>query len=302
MAMKKRGLGNTLKKSSSSALDTFLDARTIIEDSHRNVSDLDRTSADQLREVPLDLIDRGRYQPRRHMEEGALDELAESIRAQGLMQPIVIRPLSSGRYEIVAGERRWLASRKVGLESIAAIVRHIPDEAASAMALIENIQREGLNAMEEALALQRIGEEFELTHEQVARAVGKSRSAVSNLIRLTKLPEQVRTLVERGDLEMGHARAILGVEADEMPVVAREIIDRDMSVRQAEAYVRSRQKKPSTRPRSTEKSADILVLEKEISEKLGAPVSVQTFRSGKGKLVISYASLDILDGILKHIR
>ncbi len=302
MAMKKRGLGNTLKKSSSSALDTFLDAHTIIEDSHRNVSDLDRTSADQLREVPLDLIDRGRYQPRRHMEEGALDELAESIRAQGLMQPIVIRPLSSGRYEIVAGERRWLAARKVGLESIAAIVRHIPDEAASAMALIENIQREGLNAMEEALALQRIGEEFELTHEQVARAVGKSRSAVSNLIRLTKLPEQVRTLVERGDLEMGHARAILGVEADEMPVVAREIIDRDMSVRQAEAYVRSRQKKPSTRPRSTEKSADILVLEKEISEKLGAPVSVQTFRSGKGKLVISYASLDILDGILKHIR
>lgn len=301
---KKRGLGSKLKRSTSSALDAFIDAQQIIEDSHQDMETARQTAGDQLQEVPVDLIQRGRYQPRRHIDETALEELAASIQAQGLMQPIILRPIGNERYEIIAGERRWRAVQKAGLDVITAIVRDIPDEAAIAMSLIENMQREDLNAMEEAMALQRIKDEFELTHEEVAQAVGKSRSAVTNLIRLTGLPEQVRTLVERGDLDMGHARALLSLELEQQLPAARDIIDRDMSVRQAESHVRALQEKPKSKKTSnkTVKSADILSLEKDLSEKLGAPVSIKQQRGNKGKLVISYASLDILDGILKRIK
>jgi len=231
------------------------------------------------------------------------DELAASISAQGLMQPIILRPISAERYEIIAGERRWRASQKAGLDRVTAIVRDIPDESAIAMSLIENMQREDLNAMEEAMALQRIKDEFDMTHEQVAQAVGKSRSAVTNLMRLTNLTEQVRTLVERGDLEMGHDRALLPLQSSQQLPIAQDIIDRDMSVRQAETYVRAAQEKPAKKKStSDQKSADVLSLEKELSDTLGAPVVINQARGGKGKLVISYSSLDILDGILKHIK
>ncbi len=304
MATKKRGLGSGLKKSLGSGLDAFIDAKSIIDESHQDMDTARQTAGDALKQIPVDLIQRGRYQPRRHIDESALDELAASIQAQGLMQPIVLRPISADTYEIIAGERRWRAVQKAGLDTIAAIVRDIPDEAAIAMSLIENMQREDLNAMEEAMALQRIKDEFGLTHEEVAEAVGKSRSAVTNLMRLTNLPEQVRILVERGDLDMGHARALLPLSADKQQGAARDIIDRDMSVRQAETYVRSLQEKPTTKKtnKKEKKSADVVALEKDLSEKLGAPVAINQSRGGKGKLVISYSSLDILDGILKRIK
>ena len=304
MVAKKRGLGSKLRKTTGSALDAFIDAKKIIEDSHQDMETAKATAGSQLQDVPVELIQRGRYQPRRHIDEAGIEELASSIRAQGLMQPIILRPISNERYEIIAGERRWRAVQKAGLDQIPAIVRDIPDEAAIAMSLIENMQREDLNAMEEAMALQRIKDEFELTHEEVAQAVGKSRSAVTNLMRLTNLPEQVRILVERGDLEMGHARALLPLETEQQLPAARDVIDRDMSVRQAETYVRALQEKPASKKssKSEKKSADVLTLEKDLSEKLGAPVVINQSRGGKGKLVISYASLDILDGILKRIK
>ena len=303
MAAKKRGLGSKLRKTSGSALEAFIDARQIIEDSHQDMQTARRTSGAELQQVAVDLIQRGPYQPRRHIDEAGIDELADSIKAQGLMQPIVLRPINSTNYEIIAGERRWRAVQKAGLDHIAAIVRDIPDEAAIAMALIENMQREDLNAMEEAMALQRIKDEFELTHEQVAQAVGKSRSAVTNLMRLTNLPEQVRTLVERGDLEMGHARALLPLSAERQLAVARDMIDKDMSVRQAETMVRALQDKPAAKKSAkASKDANIAALERDLSERLGAPVRVDQARGGKGKLIISYASLDILDGILKRIK
>ena len=304
MATKKRGLGSGLKKSLGSGLDAFIDAKSILDESHQDMAVARQTAGDALKQVPVDLIQRGRYQPRRHIDEAALEELAASIKAQGLMQPIVLRPVSADTYEIIAGERRWRAVQKAGLDTISAIVRDIPDEAAIAMSLIENMQREDLNAMEEAMALQRIKDEFDLTHEEVAEAVGKSRSAVTNLMRLTNLPEQVRILVERGDLDMGHARALLPLTPEKQLGAARDIIDRDMSVRQAETYVRSLQEKPVSKKASKteKKSADVSALEKNLSEKLGAPVSINPARGGKGKLVISYSSLDILDGILKRIK
>jgi len=303
MATKKRGLGSKLRKTSGSALDAFIDAKKIIEDSHQDMATAKATSGADLKEIPVEKIQRGRYQPRRHIDEAGVEELAESIKAQGLMQPIILRAIREDMYEIIAGERRWRAVQKAGLSQITAIVRDIPDEAAIAMSLIENMQREDLNAMEEALALQRIKDEFEMTHEEVAKAVGKSRSAVTNLMRLTNLPEQVRILVERGDLEMGHARSLLPLAIEKQWLAAQNIIDKDMSVRQAETYVRSLQENPKVKAKPTNiKSADILTLEKDLSEKLGAPVSVSQGRGGKGKLVISYASLDILDGILKHIN
>ena len=304
MATKKRGLGSKLKKNTTSALDAFLDAQRIIEDSHQDMAAAKQAAGDQLRDVPVDLIQRGRYQPRRHIDEAGIQELADSIRAQGLMQPIVLRTMGNDRYEIIAGERRWRAVQKAGLQRVAAIVRDIPDEAAIAMSLIENMQREDLNAMEEAMALQRIKDEFELTHEQVAQAVGKSRTAVTNLMRLTNLPQQVRVLVERGDLDMGHARALLALDVDKQLTAAQQIIDADMSVRQAETHVRSLQQKAQAKKTAvgTAKSADVYSLEQQLSETLGTPVSINQTRGGKGKLTISYASLDILEGILRRLR
>jgi ParB family chromosome partitioning protein len=255
-----------------------------------------------LRQIAVDLLQRGKYQPRSHMDQEALAELAESIKQQGVVQPIVVRPLGEGRYEIVAGERRWRASQLAGLDKIPALVREIPDEAAIAVALIENIQRENLNPIEEAAALQRLANEFHLTHEQVAAHVGRSRAAVSNLLRLLNLNSDVRAMLESGELEMGHGRALLALEGQAQSQAARQIAHKGLSVREAEALVRHSQGKPKTSAKSAKVDADTADLQRELSDRLGAKVSLSHTKSGKGKLVIEYNSLDELDGILQKIK
>lgn len=258
----------------------------------------------KLAHLPIELIQRGKYQPRRDMNQEALEELAESIKVQGVMQPIVVRSIGEGRYEIIAGERRWRATQIAGLDKIPVVIREVPDEAAIAMALIENIQRENLNPIEEAVALKRLQDEFELTHQEVAQAVGKSRSAITNLLRLIALTDEVKTLLEHGDLEMGHARALLTLEPAIQRDIARQIVAKGLSVRQTEALVRAFQAgkdKEKFKP-EIKQSADIRRLEESLSERLGAGVEIQHSTKGKGKLVISYNSLDELDGILIHIQ
>ncbi|MFW6092368.1 MAG: ParB/RepB/Spo0J family partition protein [Pseudomonadota bacterium] len=258
-------------------------------------------------EVPLDTVIRGRYQPRREFSEQALEELAASIRSQGLMQPILVRPRPQGGYELIAGERRWRAARMAGLTEIPAIVKEVTDEQASAMALIENIQREDLNPLEEAFALQRLKDEFELTQQQVADAVGKSRVAVTNLLRLLNLAPSVRELLQRGELEMGHARALLTLEPLDQERVAAEVSQKQLSVRQTEDLVRQRQNRGGgdagkASRRSAGRDPDTARLEQELSERLGAPVSIAQGGPGRGRLIIRYSSLDELEGILAHLR
>ena len=226
----------------------------------------------QLRELPIELIQRGKYQPRRDMDQEALEELAESIKQQGVMQPIVVRPISESHFEIIAGERRWRATQLAGLDRVPAIVREVPDEAAIAMALIENIQRENLNAMEEAIALQRLQEEFELTQAEVAEAVGKSRTTVTNLLRLIQLNDEVKLMLEHGDLEMGHGRAMLTLDAEQQVQVARQVEAKSLSVRQTEALVRKLQNetpKSKQEDKGKTKDRDIERLQEELSEKVG---------------------------------
>ena len=261
--------------------------------------------ADQsaLKELPLDVIQPGRYQPRSAMDPDKLEELAESIRAQGLVQPVVVRPLAKpGTYELIAGERRWRATRMAGKETIPAIVRDVPDEATLALALIENIQRENLNPLEEAVALKRLIEEFELTHGQAADSVGRSRAAVSNLLRLLELAPEVRELVDQRRLDMGHARALLSLERADQVRAAQQVINLELSVRQTEALVRRlKEGKPEKKP-APKRSADIERLEQELTETLCAPVSVKHSASGKGQVTIRYTSLDELDGLLERFR
>lgn len=255
-----------------------------------------------LRHLPVELLQRGRYQPRRDMSPDALEELAESIRAQGVMQPIVVRPVSGDNYEIIAGERRWRAAQLAELDVIPAVVREVSDESAIAMALIENLQREDLNPMEESLALARLKDEFELTHQQVADAVGKSRAMVSNLLRLMSLEAEVKTLLEHGDLEMGHARALLALEQQEQVDAARQVVAKGLSVRQTEELVRNFSQLNAPKPAPKREDPNVRKLMNDLSDKLGAPVKLNQGKGGKGKLVISYGSLDELDGILAHIK
>ena len=257
----------------------------------------------ELRDLPIELIQRGKYQPRRDMDPVALEELSESIREQGVMQPIVVRPISEGRFEIIAGERRWRATQLAGLDRIPALIREVPDEAAVAMALIENIQRENLNAIEEAMALQRLQDEFELTQLEVAKAVGKSRATIANLLRLIHLTDEVKVMLEHGDLEMGHGRAMLSLSPELQVQVARQVEAKSLSVRQTEALVRKLQTEtPKTGKKETHVSSDIKHLQDQLSEKLGADVAIDHGTKGKGKLVIKYNSLDELDGILAHMQ
>ena len=261
-----------------------------------------------LRKLPLDLIQRGKYQPRHDMHQESLQDLADSITAQGVVQPIVVRPIGPGtgnqmRYEIIAGERRWRAAQLAGLQDIPAVVRDVPDRAAIAMSLIENIQRENLNPLEESRALQRLIQEFELTHQECAEAVGRSRAAVSNLLRLLELSDEVKELVETGKLEMGHARALLALSGNEQTQTARQVAAKGLSVRETERLVKRLQAgntKPPAAPRRVD--PDIRRLEEELGDRLGAKVALEQARGGKGKLVISYNSLDELDGILERIR
>lgn len=258
----------------------------------------------ELKELPVEFVTRGKYQPRRDMHPDALEELAESIKAQGIMQPIVVRPVSENRYEIIAGERRWRAAQIAGLAEVPALIRDVPDEAAIAMALIENIQREDLNPIEEAIALSRLQKEFELTQQEVAEAVGKSRTAVANILRLMSLSDEVKKLLEHGDLEMGHARALLPLSEMEQLEAARTVVAKGLSVRQTEALVRRLVQEKEQGKKKTQKriDPDIKRLEEDLSDRVGARVAIQHNAKGKGKLVISYNSLDELDGVLEHIK
>ena len=257
----------------------------------------------QLLDLAVEFLQRGKYQPRRDMNAEALEELASSIRTQGVMQPLIVRKIDNEKYEIIAGERRWRAAQQAGLDVVPVVVREVSDEAAIAMALIENIQREDLNAMEESLALIRLQQEFQLTQQQVADAVGKSRSAVTNLMRLASLEPEVQQLLERGDLELGHAKCLLALEGAKQINAARTVASVNMTVRQTEAMIKKILSGVSGKPTSeVSNSPDIKHLEDQISEKIGAPVQIQHSAKGAGRLILKYNSVDELDGILAHIK
>jgi ParB family chromosome partitioning protein len=258
---------------------------------------------EELRQIPIDQLTRGKYQPRTHMNAEALEELAASIKAQGVVQPIVVRPLPSGNYEIIAGERRWRAAQLAGLQTVPAVVRKIPDEAAIAIALIENIQRENLNPVEEANALTRLIDEFHMTHQQVAEAVGRSRAAVTNLLRLLTLQPDVRELLEGGRMDMGHARALLALTGKDQSQAAHQVVEKGLSVRETENLVRRMLSRPAGSRRAAARlDPDTRALAQQLSERLGAKVHIQHNAKGKGRVVIEFNTLEELDGVLAHLR
>ena len=298
MAVKKRGLGR--------GLDALLGTGSRAQPGANEVQSGSKSELDGkgslLKELPVDIIQSGKYQPRREMEPESLRELADSIISQGVMQPIVVRPISDKKYEIIAGERRWRATQLAGLHVIPVVIRDVSDQAAIAMALIENIQREDLNPIEEAASLQRLQKEFELTQQEVATAVGKSRSAVANMLRLMTLQVDVRRLLEHGDLEMGHAKALLGLEGSDQSQAARSVTGKGLTVRQTEALVRNWTEEKAQPAPDRAEDPNIRHLQDDLSQRLGAPVKIQHNAKGKGRLVLSYNSLDELDGILSHIK
>jgi len=314
MAAKKRGLGRGLDAllGSSTARSSGTDTKAApakpaaapalqaVPDKPAAADQAERSDG-SLCTLPVDIIQRGKYQPRIDMHKESLQDLADSISAQGVLQPIVVRAVASGKYEIIAGERRWRAAQLAGLHEVPAIIREVEDRAAIAIALIENIQRENLNPLEEAKALDRLIREFELTHEQAAEAVGRSRAAVSNLLRLLELEDAVKDMVEQGVLEMGHARALLALSGARQVEAARQVKARGLSVRATEGLVRQLQQPRKPKAAAAKKDPDIQRLESDLSDKLGASVQLRQGRGGKGKLEISYNSLDELDGILAHI-
>ncbi|MDR6985364.1 ParB family chromosome partitioning protein [Rheinheimera pacifica] len=287
MSVKKRGLGR--------GLDALLTSN------RTSNSDTATTTASELQQLPVEFLVPGKYQPRKDMSQEALEDLASSIRAQGIIQPIVVRPLAKDKFEIIAGERRWRASQLAQLAEVPCIVKDVPDEAAVAIALIENIQREDLNAMEEAVALDRLLTEFALTHQQVADAVGKSRASVTNLLRLNQLNEDVKLLLEHGDIEMGHARALLALKDNEQSDAARLVAAKQLTVRETENLVR-RILEPKPAVAEKPRDPDVLALEQRLSERFAAPVQISYNNKGKGKLEISYTSLDELDGIINKLN
>jgi len=296
MATKKRGLGRGLDALMGGLNAEHAEAAEGVHSDHSNLTRL-----------PVDLIQRGRYQPRREFDPDSLRELADSIAAQGVIQPIVVRMVENQRYELIAGERRWRAAQQAGLDEIPVVVKEVTEEAAMAMALIENIQREDLNPLEEANALSRLLLEFELTHQAVAKAVGKSRTSVTNLLRLLELNDDVKILVEKGQLEMGHARSLLGLKGQSQSDAAAKVVDQGLSVRETERLVRHLQglEEQAAQPKPAnpvEEDPDIRRLLSDLTDRLGAKVDLQQGSRGRGKLVISYNSLDELEGILDHIK
>jgi ParB family chromosome partitioning protein len=289
LATKRRGLGR--------GLDALLSGSA-----GEGRAEIERES--ELRDLPVDLLQPGKYQPRVDMHAETLQELADSIRSQGVVQPIVVRPVGEGRFEIIAGERRWRAAQIAGLHEIPTVIRQVPDQAAIAMALIENIQRENLNPLEEANALKRLIDEFEMTHQQASEAVGRSRASVSNLLRLLELEAAVRRRVETGELEMGHARALLALKGKAQVEAAARVAGKGLSVRETEALVRRLQEGDKPGASAAARPAqdpDIRRLQDDLSERLGARVNIQQGAKGKGRLTIAYNSLDELDGILEKI-
>ena len=297
---KKRGLGKGLEALLGSGVSHLKDDDTVAVSS--NVEQAPSNA--EFQHLAIDVIQRGRYQPRTNFNLEALQELADSIKAQGVVQPIVVRPLSAtpGQYELVAGERRWRAAQLAELREIPAIVRDFSDKETMAVALIENIQRQELNPVEEAKALVRLVEEFGLTHQEAADAVGRSRVSVSNLLRLLTLENDVRHMLEDGQIEMGHARAILGLELSKQLQAAREVANKGLSVRETEQLVRRLNKPEDQQHKKTGIDPDTRRLQEELSEKLGAKVVFQHGEKGKGKMLIHYNNLDELDGILEHIK
>lgn len=295
--MGKQRLGTNLNALLSSARQKSAILEERME--HAAVATVDKDK--NLRNLPVEYLSRGKYQPRRDMHPDALEELAESIREQGVIQPIVVRKKANNQYEIIAGERRWRAAQLAGLAEIPALIRDVEDDAAISMALIENIQREDLNPIEEAMALMRLQQEFELTQQEVAKAVGKSRTAVANLLRLMSLGEEIRKMLEYGDLEMGHARALISLDEQNQLSVAKTIVAKGLSVRQTESLVRQLQKEKKDK-KGDRPDPNIRQLEDDLAERIGARVAIQCNAKGKGKLVISYNSLDELDGVLAHIK
>lgn len=298
--MKKARLGR--------GLDVLLDDTGPAHELEQSESKAD---GDKLRQIPVDMMHRGKYQPRTRMTEQALEELAESIKVQGIIQPILVRELATGEYEIIAGERRWRAAQRAGLELVPAVVRKINDETAMAVALIENIQREDLNPIEEAAGFQRLMDEFGMTHQEIADTVSRSRSAVSNLLRLLNLEPAVREMVEEQQLEMGHARALLALSGAAQTRLAAQVVEQALTVRQTEEQVRQSQDTTTTSRRSAAsgstgagagaKDPDVARLENELADKLGTTVQIRG--SGKrGRLIISYSDLEQLEGILDHIQ
>lgn len=290
MSAKKRGLGR--------GLDALL-ATSKATQSQSNAEQSNEKG--ELQKIPIEFLQPGKYQPRKDMSPEALEDLAASIRSQGVIQPIVVRPISADKYEIIAGERRWRASQLAELGEVPCLVKDVADEAAVAIALIENIQREDLNAMEEAQALDRLMNEFELTHQQVSDAVGKSRSAVTNLLRLNNLNEDVKLLLEHGDIEMGHARALLALQGEQQTEAAQIVSGKGMTVRDTENLIRKLLEPAKQKPEKTV-DPDVKRLETRLSENLGAAVSIAHNAKGKGKLVINFGDLDQLDGILARIK
>jgi len=294
MSVKKKGLGRNF----GSLITTHAEVQELADKPLGSVQD------GTLRHLPIEWLQRGIYQPRRDIAEDGLEELANSIRAQGVMQPVVVRPLGAESFELIAGERRWRAAQLVGLDTIPAVIRNVADEDAIAMALIENIQRENLNPIEEAFALQRLQKEFELTQAEVAEAIGKSRVTVTNLLRLINLEDEVKRMLEHGDLEMGHARALLGLSGAGQIDAARQVVAKGMTVRQAEQLVRTLNQpdKVSLPLDARRQDVNIQRLEESLTERLGAAVQIKHGATGKGSLTIKYTSLDELDGILAHVK
>ena len=287
MATKKRGLGR--------GLNALLGANESVEQMTTP------QHGDELKEVDVDLIQRGPWQPRTHFDEEALQELADSISTQGVVQPIVLRVAEGGRYEIVAGERRWRASQLAGLDKVPAVIKRFDDQTAAAVSLIENIQRENLNPLEESTALLRLMNDFEMTHQEIADSVGRSRVSVSNLLRLQDLNADVKELLSSRAIEMGHARALLGITGNAQSTLARQVAKKGLSVREAEQLVR-RALNPTAKPVAVKKDPDIAKLETDLSERLGAVVHIKQKPKGKGAVEISYNSLDELEGILAKIQ
>ncbi|MBA6338273.1 MULTISPECIES: ParB/RepB/Spo0J family partition protein [unclassified Colwellia] len=288
---KRRGLGR--------GLDALLTSNKETDDAtQRNLSS---NQDSELQYLPIEQLQQGKYQPRKDMSAEALEDLSNSILSQGIIQPIVVRNISENNYEIIAGERRWRAAQLAKMDKVPCLIKNVPDEAAIAIALIENIQREDLNAMEEAIALERLLTEFELTHQEVANAVGKSRTTVSNLLRLNNLNEDVKTLLEHGDIEMGHARALLALEKDIQSNAARTVVAKDLTVRETEALIKKIQA-PEKVIEEKEKDPDTKSLEQNLSERFGSQVTIAHNKKGKGKLVISYSDLSELDSIISRFN
>jgi ParB family chromosome partitioning protein len=296
---KSKGLGR--------GLDALLATSKSYTDKYNenNATESSAVEQNELQQIPIEFLQPGRYQPRKDMADQALEELASSIRAQGIIQPIVVRKIDDNKFEIIAGERRWRAAQMAKLDVVPCLVKDIPDEAAVAIALIENIQREDLNAMEEAQALERLLVEFKLTHQQVAQAVGKSRTTVTNILRLNSLQPSVKTLLEHGDIDMGHARALLSLEGHVQEKLAHQVAEKGLTVRETERLVKKTQETSDsveTQRPSKVIDPDVKRLETSLTEELGTAVKIDHNKNGKGKMVISFEDLEQLDGILAHIQ